>query len=119
VFLNRPWDKLEIKYKLVLGGIKLPEYREIPLEKIIVGKNPVRTSPLDVKDFRESIKKDGILQPILVQPSGDKYEIISDCRRYIAQDHYTFFPCHLSLTILRSLEDETGNSCFIQNKTIT
>ena len=62
----------------------MAEYKEIPLSKIITGKNPVRTSPLNVQDLKESIKLDGILQPILVQPKGDKYEIISGYRRYEA-----------------------------------
>ena len=62
----------------------MAKYKEIPLSKIIAGKNPVRTSPLDVQDLKESIRSDGILQPILVQPKEDKYEIISGYRRYEA-----------------------------------
>ena len=62
----------------------MAEYKEIPLSRIITGKNPVRTSPLDVQDLKESISFDGILQPILVQPKGNKYEIICGYRRYEA-----------------------------------
>ena len=62
----------------------MAEYKEIPLSKIIPGKNPVRTSPLDVQDLKESIRLDGILQPIIVEPKGDKYEIVSGYRRYKA-----------------------------------
>jgi len=69
------------------------KYKEIPLSKIVAGKNPVRSFPLNVHDLKESIRLDGILQPILVQPKGDKYEIISGYRRYEAAKS-VFSPTH-------------------------
>ena len=62
----------------------MARYKEIPLSRMTPSRNLVRTSPLKVKDLKESIKSDGILQPILVQPKEDKYEIISGYRRYEA-----------------------------------
>jgi ParB/RepB/Spo0J family partition protein len=62
----------------------LPEYREIPLNKLVPGDNSVRSSPLDVEELKESIRLDGILQPIIVQFKDDAYEIVSGFRRYNA-----------------------------------
>lgn len=62
----------------------MAKYQEIRLGRITPGKNPVRTSPLDVEELQKSISLDGILQPILVQPKGNEYEVICGYRRYEA-----------------------------------
>lgn len=62
------------------------DYREIPLKKIIPNPNQPRIdfSEERIKELESSIKKDGLLQPILVRPLGDGYEIIAGERRWQA-----------------------------------
>ncbi|NVM55599.1 MAG: ParB/RepB/Spo0J family partition protein [Candidatus Helarchaeota archaeon] len=62
----------------------MPEYREIPLNKLVPSDNPIRSFPLDVEELKDSIMLDGILQPIIVQYKDDMYEIVSGYRRYNA-----------------------------------
>src|SRR3989339_1297672 len=60
------------------GGVN-----KVPLQKI--RKNPFqprRTFPEEaMTDLTESIKKRGVLQPLLVRPFGDGYELIAGERR--------------------------------------
>jgi len=49
----------------------------------------------DFREFVSSIKKDGILQPILVRPVGDRYEVVEGNHRYTAAKELRFesIPC--------------------------
>lgn len=62
------------------------DYREIALKKITPNPNQPRTdfSEERIQELENSIKKDGLLQPILVRPLGDGYEIIAGERRWQA-----------------------------------
>lgn len=62
------------------------DYREIPLNKIEANPNQPRIefSEERIQELENSIKKDGLLQPILVRPLGDGYEIIAGERRWQA-----------------------------------
>jgi ParB family transcriptional regulator, chromosome partitioning protein len=44
----------------------------------------IRFNELAINELAESIKKHGVIQPIVVRPIGDKYEIIAGERRYKA-----------------------------------
>ena len=57
---------------------------EIPMEKLYVGKYNVRKDMGDLSELRASIREKGILQPILVRPMGNRYEIIVGSRRFEA-----------------------------------
>jgi ParB/RepB/Spo0J family partition protein len=57
---------------------------EIPINKLYVGKCNVRKDRGDIAELVASIKEKGVLQPILVRPVGDKYEIIVGSRRFEA-----------------------------------
>lgn len=62
------------------------ELRHIPLEELKLTKVNVRhgrKSP-DVSDILPSIRKRGILQPLLVRPNGKGFEIVAGRRRYFA-----------------------------------
>lgn len=62
------------------------ELRHIPLEDLKLTNVNVRhgrKSP-DVSDILPSIKKRGILQPLLVRPNGEGFEIVAGRRRYFA-----------------------------------
>jgi len=62
------------------------DYREIPLNKISPNPNQPRIgfSEERIQELENSIKKDGLLQPILVRPLGDGYEIVAGERRWQA-----------------------------------
>ena len=59
---------------------------EIPVEKICPNPNQPRTEFDDegIDELAASIEKQGLLQPIVVRPLGDKYEIIAGERRWQA-----------------------------------
>jgi ParB family chromosome partitioning protein len=59
---------------------------EIPLEKIAPNRQQPRTSfPADsIAELAESIKRHGVLQPIVVSRHGDGYELVAGHRRVLA-----------------------------------
>lgn len=67
---------------------KIVEYRQIPLDDLVIGKGQVRTHEpgKDVDQLADSIEKQGLLQPILVCPSTEprKWEILLGQRRFLA-----------------------------------
>lgn len=67
---------------------KIVEYREIPLEDLVIGKGQVRTVDpgKDVDKLAASIEKQGLLQPIVVCEStqAGKWEILTGQRRFLA-----------------------------------
>ena len=67
---------------------KLLEYRELPLADLLIDKGQVRTRNVDkeVDALAESIRRQGLLQPIVVCEAEQegKWEILSGQRRYLA-----------------------------------
>ncbi len=67
---------------------KIIEYKEIPLEDIVIGKGQVRTREpgKDIDKLAESIAKQGLLQPIVVCTATEpgKWEILLGQRRFLA-----------------------------------
>ncbi len=65
---------------------KLSELRELPLSKVEPDPNqPRRTfDELALEEMAESIKQHGVVQPIVVVPIGQKYQIVAGERRYRA-----------------------------------
>jgi len=61
-----------------------PMVRMIPLAKIAPNPHQARSSLGDIHEMMTSIKAKGVLEPIIVRPKGDSYEIIAGERRYIA-----------------------------------
>ncbi len=60
--------------------------REIPLEKVVPNPTQPRMTFHEdtLQELGASIREHGVLQPILVRPSGDQYEIIAGERRWRA-----------------------------------
>lgn len=56
----------------------------IPLELLVPNPDQPRRSFGDMGDLVSSIKEKGVLEPVLVRPTGGKYEIIAGERRYRA-----------------------------------
>ena len=59
---------------------------EVDIEKVMPNPDQPRTNfkREELEELSESIKKNGLLQPILVRPVGDHYQIIAGERRYQA-----------------------------------
>ena len=67
---------------------KIVEYRDIPLDDLVIGKAQVRTQTpgKEIEDLARSIKAQGLLQPIVVCAARDpnKWEILTGQRRFLA-----------------------------------
>ena len=70
---------------------KIVEYRDIPLDDLVIGKGQVRTLNVgkEVEDLARSIEAQGLLQPIVVCAARDgrKWEILTGQRRFLAHKH--------------------------------
>ena len=58
--------------------------RMIQLELLVPNPDQPRRSFGDMSDLVSSIKEKGVLEPVLVRPTGDKFQIIAGERRYRA-----------------------------------
>lgn len=67
---------------------RIEEYRDIPLDDLVIGKGQVRTQNLgkELEDLARSIEAQGLLQPIVVCAARDegKWEILTGQRRFLA-----------------------------------
>ena len=67
---------------------KIVEYKDIPLDDLVIGKGQVRTTKpgRGLEDLVQSIKVQGLLQPILVCEArkAEKWEILTGQRRFLA-----------------------------------
>lgn len=70
-------------------------YKEIPLHLIFPPLHMVRMSidPDSIKELSEDIQRNGLLQPLVVKPDGEKYEIIAGHRRYLAMTRVGITKC--------------------------
>jgi ParB family chromosome partitioning protein len=69
---------------LISARITGPTIRMIPLERIDPNPQQARSELGNIEDLMSSIKAKGVLEPILVRPRNDRYEIIAGERRYVA-----------------------------------
>ena len=72
---------------LNINKIKLPSFRFRAIEV-----------QEDIKSIANSIKQNGLLQPIIVRPIEDEYfEVVAGCTRYLACKslHWRKIPCHI------------------------
>lgn len=91
------------------------EIVKIRLNKIIPNRNQPRLDFYDdsIKGLAESIRQNGLLQPITVRKAGDKFELIAGERRYRA--------CMLNgdkdieAIIMESTDEESANLALIEN----
>jgi ParB family chromosome partitioning protein len=61
-----------------------PLIRMISLSKIDPNPRQARNELGDIQELMSSIRAKGVLEPILVRPKGERYEIIAGERRFIA-----------------------------------
>lgn len=91
------------------------EIVRIKLDKIIPNSNQPRLDFFDdsIKGLAESIKQNGLLQPVTVRKNGSKYELIAGERRYRA--------CLLNgakdieAIIMESTDEESAKLALIEN----
>ncbi len=64
----------------------LPEYRQISVQSIERNPSQPRTdfAPESLSELADSIKQHGVLQPILVLPQGENFQLIAGERRWLA-----------------------------------
>lgn len=62
------------------------QIKQLPIEKVVPNPDQPRKEfdESSLKELAESIKQHGIIQPIVVTPSGDKFRIVAGERRYRA-----------------------------------
>lgn len=58
--------------------------REIPISRIDYGRNIRTERDDDIRELAKSIEEHDILQPLVVRPKGNRYEVICGHRRYKA-----------------------------------
>lgn len=61
-----------------------PLIRMMQVEKIDPNPQQARCELGNIKELMESIKSKGVLEPILIRPRGERYEIIAGERRFVA-----------------------------------
>jgi len=61
-----------------------PLVRMIPVNRIEPNPRQARSELGNIDELMNSIKSKGVLEPIIVRPRADKYEIIAGERRYVA-----------------------------------
>lgn len=71
------------------------------IKDIVLSKSCLRKSydDIHIRDIHDSIKTDGLLQPIIVRPKDDGlFEVVAGCRRYISCKSLGWkkIPCHIA-----------------------
>lgn len=91
------------------------EIVRIKLNKIIPNTNQPRLDFYDdsIKGLAESIKQNGLLQPVTVRKNGDKYELIAGERRYRAS--LLNGASDIEAIIMESSDEESANLALIEN----
>ena len=84
------------------------DYLEIPLNKINPNPNQPRIDFAEerIQELANSIQKDGLLQPILVRPIGDGFEIIAGERRWQACKRLKWETMPAKILILNEIETQ-------------
>ena len=74
---------------------KTPVIRNVPVEKILANQLQPRRDMGDLKELTNSIKENGIIEPVIVKPRDGNFEIIAGERRFRAAKEagMTEIPC--------------------------
>ncbi|MDP2915332.1 MAG: ParB/RepB/Spo0J family partition protein [Candidatus Aminicenantes bacterium] len=70
--------------EFISNKVAAPLVRMISLERIEPNPRQARSELGNIDELMNSIKSKGVLEPILVRPRGEKYEIIAGERRFVA-----------------------------------
>jgi ParB family transcriptional regulator, chromosome partitioning protein len=69
---------------LISARTAAPRIRMISVDRIDPNPHQARSELGNIQELMESIKAKGVLEPILVRPKGDRFDIIAGERRYVA-----------------------------------
>lgn len=88
-------------------AIKVIETKKIPIDKIQLRDTQARQSQVtkNLEIFAEQIRDVGLIQPIVVYPVGDKYELIVGQRRYYAHKNVLQWDEILAMIIEKPKDD--------------
>lgn len=97
------------------GQDEVGEGHELPIDMIVPNPNQPRTDINEerISELADSIKKVGVLQPIIVRPHGENYQIIAGERRWRAARAAGLE--HVPVRILNSSETESLEIALIEN----
>ena len=70
--------------ELISARVYGPRIRMIPLDRIDPNPQQARSELGNIDELMASIRSKGVLEPILVRPKKDRYEIIAGERRFVA-----------------------------------
>jgi len=94
----------------------MQQQQQVAAGLIIQGRNP-RTyfDPAEMAEMEESVRAKGVLQPILVRPSGEKFEIVAGERRWRAaiKVHGTEYP--MPVMVREMTDEEADEAALIEN----
>jgi ParB/RepB/Spo0J family partition protein len=87
--------------------IQIIETKKIPIEKIQLSNLQARQNQVTkgLEMFAEQIRKIGLIQPIVVYPVDDKYELIVGQRRYYAHKDVLKWPEIFAMVIQKPKDD--------------
>ena len=83
----------------------MTELKQIPLDLIDSNPDQPRRSLDDIGELAESIREDGLLEPIMVRTRGDRYEIVLGERRWRAAKQAGLEDID---AIVREVDDDTA-----------
>jgi len=91
----------------------IPVGRMIPLEDIDPNPNQPRQALGDLSELTASIREKGVLEPIIVRPTGNRYQIIAGERRFRAAEEVGLaeIPC----VVRDSSDAETMEIALVEN----
>jgi len=87
--------------------VKVIKTTKIPTDKIQLSNLQARQSQVTkgLEAFAEQIRKIGLIQPIVVYQSGDKYELLVGQRRYYAHKDVLHWPEIFAMIIEKPKDD--------------
>src|SRR5512139_1919162 len=74
------------------GEARTSDILHVPLSKIVRNPAQPRThfDPASIKELADSIRERGVLQPVLIRPAGDHYQLVAGERRFLAAQEAGF-----------------------------
>lgn len=68
------------------GDARTSDILHVALAKIVRNPAQPRThfDPQSIRELADSIRERGVLQPVLIRPSGDQYQLVAGERRFLA-----------------------------------
>jgi len=74
------------------GEARTSDILHVPLAKIVRNPAQPRTQfdPASIRELADSIRERGVLQPVLIRPAGDQYQLVAGERRFLAAQEAGF-----------------------------